>query len=123
VRGSIDRTPCGSTVSSIKKRRCLIPADGFYEWVKNGKTKTPFCFTLADDALFAFAGLWDFVAKPGRQTIETCTIITTTQNALCADVHDRMPVILPNDAYDLRLDPGLQKTTMCATCLNRSIRH
>ena len=94
---------------SIRKRRCLIPADGFYEWRKDGKTKTPFCFTMADDSIFAFAGIWDSWRNPEGQTIKTCSIITTTPNALLADIHDRMPVILPDDAYDLWLDPGFQK--------------
>ena len=53
---------------ALKKRRCLIPADGFYEWVKDGKTKTPFCFTMADDSIFAFAGLWEHVEEPGGAT-------------------------------------------------------
>jgi putative SOS response-associated peptidase YedK len=95
---------------ALKKRRCLIPADGFYEWSKNGKTKTPFCFTMADDSIFAFAGLWEQWENPTGQLVETCSIITTTPNTLCADVHDRMPMILPDDAYDLWLDPGFQKT-------------
>lgn len=93
---------------ALKKRRCLIPADGFFEWKANGKTKTPFCFTMADDGLFAFAGIWDSWRSPGGQTVETCSIITTTPNALLQDVHDRMPVILPDDSYDLWLDPGFQ---------------
>jgi len=95
---------------ALKKRRCLIAADGFYEWQKNGKTKTPFCFTMADDSIFAFAGIWEQWKNPAGQLVETCSIITTTPNALCADVHDRMPVILPDDAYDLWLDPGFQRT-------------
>jgi putative SOS response-associated peptidase YedK len=94
---------------AVKKRRCLIPADGFYEWKKHGKTKTPFCFTMADEAIFAFAGIWEFWRNPEGQTIESCSILTTTPNALLAGVHDRMPVILPDDAYDLWLDPGFQK--------------
>jgi putative SOS response-associated peptidase YedK len=94
---------------ALKKQRCLIPADGFYEWQKNGKTKTPFCFTMADEAIFAFAGIWDSWLNPEGQLVETCCIITTTPNALLADVHDRMPVILPGDSYDLWLDPGYQK--------------
>jgi putative SOS response-associated peptidase YedK len=99
---------------SLKRRRCLIPADGFYEWKKDGKSKNPFCFTMTDDSLFAFAGLWDDWRNPEGQRIETCSIITTTPNALCADVHDHMPVILPDDVYDLWLDPGFQKTdTVC----------
>jgi putative SOS response-associated peptidase YedK len=93
----------------LRKRRCLIPADGFYEWVKDGRAKTPFCFTMADNSIFAFAGIWDSWRNPRGQTIKTCSIITTTPNALLADIHDRMPVILPDDAYDLWLDPGFQK--------------
>ncbi len=94
---------------ALKQRRCLIPADGFYEWQKNGKAKTPFCFTMADDSIFAFAGIWDSWRNPEGKAIETCSIITTTTNALLIDIHDRMPVILPNDTYDLWLDPGFQK--------------
>jgi putative SOS response-associated peptidase YedK len=94
---------------ALVKRRCLIPADGFYEWQKNGKAKTPFCFTMADDAVFAFAGIWESSQDSKGQTVETCSIINTTPNSLCADIHDRMPVILPDDAYDLWLDPGFQK--------------
>jgi hypothetical protein len=63
----------------------------------------------ADDGLFAFAGLWDSWSSPDGKVIETCSIITTTPNSLCADVHDRMPVILPEANYDLWLDPGFQK--------------
>jgi putative SOS response-associated peptidase YedK len=94
---------------SLRKRRCLIPADGFFEWRKNGKVKTPFCFTMADDSIFDFAGIWDSWRSPEGQTIKTCSIITTTPNALLIDIHDRMPVILPTDAHDLWLDPGFQK--------------
>jgi putative SOS response-associated peptidase YedK len=93
---------------ALKQRRCLIPADGFYEWKKNGKAKTPFCFTMADDSIFAFAGIWDSWRNPEGKAIETCSIITTIPNALLADIHDRMPVILPDKAYDLWLDPGFQ---------------
>jgi putative SOS response-associated peptidase YedK len=93
----------------LRKRRCLIPGDGFYEWAKDGKAKTPFCFTMADNSIFAFAGIWDSWRNPQGQTIETCSIITTTPNALLANIHDRMQVILPDDAYDLWLDPGFQK--------------
>jgi putative SOS response-associated peptidase YedK len=95
---------------ALKKRRCLIPADGFYEWSKSGKVKTSFCFTMADDSIFAFAGLWETWKNPAGQLVATCSIITTTPNAICADVHDRMPVILPDEVYDLWLDPGFQKT-------------
>lgn len=91
---------------SLRSRRCLIPADGFYEWQKLGKTKQPFCFALKDDGIFAFAGLWDRWRTPEGNLLETCSILTTSANDLVRDVHDRMPVILSPDAYDLWLDPG-----------------
>jgi putative SOS response-associated peptidase YedK len=94
---------------SLRKRRCLIPADGFYEWKREGKAKQPFNFSMHDDSIFAFAGIWDRWKNPQGEVIETCSIITTTPNALLIDIHDRMPVILPLKHYDLWLDPGFQK--------------
>ncbi len=93
---------------SLQRRRCLIPADGFYEWPRRVKAKQPFHFGLQDDSLFAFAGLWDRWRAPDGTTLETCTIPTTTPNQLLADVHDRMPAILPPTIYDLWLDPGFR---------------
>ena len=95
---------------SFKSRRCLIPADGFYEWKKEGKSKQPFHFGMRDNSIFAFAGIWDRWKNPQGEVIETCSILTTTPNLLCADVHDRMPVILPVGHYDLWLDPGFKGT-------------
>ena len=95
---------------SFKSRRCLIPADGFYEWKKVGKVKQPFHFGMHDDSIFGFAGIWDRWKNPLGQIIETCSILTTTPNALLADVHDRMPVIMPLGHYDLWLDPGFKNT-------------
>ena len=94
---------------SLKSRRCLIPADGFYEWKRDGKTKQPFCFEVNQGQLFAFAGLWDRWKDPNGNWIKTCSILTTTPNAATAAVHDRMPVILDHDGYDLWLDPGMTK--------------
>jgi putative SOS response-associated peptidase YedK len=91
----------------MKSRRCLIPADGFYEWQKNVKTKQPYCFGVNDGSLFAFAGLWDRWKDPGGQWIKSCSILTTTANTSTSSVHDRMPVILDPDSYDLWLDPGM----------------
>jgi putative SOS response-associated peptidase YedK len=69
---------------------------------------------MVNDSIFAFAGIWDSWRNPESKAIETCSIITTTPNALVTDIHDRMPVILPDDAYDLWLDPGFQKPdTIC----------
>ena len=91
---------------SLKRRRCLVPADGFYEWQKIGKAKQPYCFQLKDESVFAFAGLWDRWKDASGKTIETFSILTTTPNALTVEVHDRMPVILPPESYELWLDPG-----------------
>jgi putative SOS response-associated peptidase YedK len=93
---------------ALKFRRCLVPADGFYEWRKTGKTKEPYCFEVSDGELFAFAGIWDDWKDAGGATIETCSILTTTPNAVTSAVHDRMPVILDPDCYDLWLDPGMR---------------
>lgn len=92
----------------FRSQRCLIPADGFYEWQRNGKTRQPYCFELNDGELFAFASLWDRWMSPQREIIESCTILTTTSNSLLADIHDRMPVILKPDDYDLWLDPAFK---------------
>jgi putative SOS response-associated peptidase YedK len=90
----------------FRSRRCLVPADGFYEWSKGGKQKTPFLFSMADDSPFAFAGVWDRWKKPDKTWVETCSIVTTSANALLSGIHDRMPVILKSENYDLWLDPG-----------------
>jgi putative SOS response-associated peptidase YedK len=86
---------------ALKHRRCLIPADGFYEWKRTGKSKQPFCFEVNDGALFAFAGLWDRWKDPRDTWLTTCSILTTTPNALTSAAHDRMPVILGPYSYDL----------------------
>jgi putative SOS response-associated peptidase YedK len=92
----------------LQRRRCLIPADAFYEWKKTGKSKQPLCFEMMEKEPFAFAGLWDSWRALDGTALETCTILTTTPNQLLADVHDRMPVILPFASYDLWLDPGFR---------------
>lgn len=92
----------------LKSQRCLIPADGFYEWERKGTTKQPFCFEVNDGEMFGFAGLWDRWMSPQKEMIESCTILTTTPNSVLADIHDRMPVILRPDHYDLWLDPAFR---------------
>ena len=92
----------------LKYRRCLIPADAFYEWKRNRTSKQPYCFEVDEGELFAFAGLWDGWKDPNGNWIRTCSILTTTPNAMTSSVHDRMPVILDPGSYDLWLDPGMQ---------------
>jgi putative SOS response-associated peptidase YedK len=93
--------------NAYRRRRCLILADGFYEWRKesDGTTKTPMFIHLASGQPFAFAGLWE-MWRAAEDAILSCTIITTSPNALMAQIHNRMPVILPPDAYEQWLDPA-----------------
>ena len=92
---------------SYKRKRCLVPADGFYEWKKTEGGKQPYLIRLKTAETFAFAGLWaDWTDKDSGERIESCTIITTEPNALAATIHNRMPAILPPAAYDLWLDPS-----------------
>ena len=93
---------------ALKYRRCLIPADGFYEWQRASRAKQPYCFEIGEGTLFAFAGLWDQWKSAKGELLESCSILTTTPNSLTRDVHDRMPVILGKDDYDFWLDPGLR---------------
>ena len=93
--------------SAFKRHRCLVVADGFYEWKKSGKAKQPYYIRLKKDQPFAFAGLAEHWHR-GEQTIDSCTIITTEPNELMADIHNRMPVILSPDDYDLWLDPEFE---------------
>jgi putative SOS response-associated peptidase YedK len=101
----------------FRLRRCLIPADGFYEWRKTAGSKQPFCFEIKDGELFAFAGLWDGWKDASGNWIKTCSILTTTPNALTATIHDRMPVILDRESYDLWLDPGMQNVAAISELL------
>lgn len=102
---------------SLSRRRCLIPADGFYEWKALAKVKQPYCFRLRDGSLFAFAGIWDRWRSRDGTAMESCSILTTTPNALCAAVHDRMPVILSPQDYDVWLDPGFTSIADLAAML------
>jgi putative SOS response-associated peptidase YedK len=102
---------------AMKSRRCLIPADGFYEWKRDGKTKQPFCFEINEGELFAFAGIWDRWKDPSEQWVKSCSILTTTPNAVTQAVHDRTPVILEPDSYDLWLDPGMRDTSTVSDLL------
>lgn len=92
---------------AFRHRRCLVPADGFYEWKRGAKPKQPYYIRLQDERPFAFAGLWD-AWHQGDSAIESCTILTTDANELVADLHDRMPVILDPERFDAWLDPAAE---------------
>ncbi len=93
---------------AMKRRRCLVPAEWFYEWAKiDAKTKQPYAIGLSDGSLFAFAGLWEtWKDKASSQVLMTYTILTTDPNELTEPIHDRMPVILPPKDYQQWLEPG-----------------
>ena len=103
--------------NAFNRRRCLIPASGFYEWQRRELRKQPFYIRMHDGRPFAFAGLWDRWESPDKGVIESCTILTTATNALLAPIHDRMPVILPPGKYDRWLDPSLQDQDSLAPLL------
>jgi putative SOS response-associated peptidase YedK len=86
---------------AFQRRRCIVPVDSFYEWKKlDTKIKQPYAIALADRSLMALAGLWEtWKSRANNETIRSFTIVTTIPNALCADLHNRMPVILPPDTW------------------------
>lgn len=92
---------------AFRRRRCLIPADGFYEWRQESTGKQPYRFTLADGGLFGMAGLWEHWQGPSGEVLDSCAIIVTEANPLVRLVHDRMPVILDPADYALWIDPGV----------------
>ncbi len=93
---------------AFRQRRCLIAADGFYEWQKRARgPKQPYYITVADGRPFAFAGLWEAWTAPGGDVVESGTIVTTQANTQVMPIHDRMPAILTPDAFDAWLDPSL----------------
>jgi putative SOS response-associated peptidase YedK len=92
---------------AFRERRCLIPASGFFEWKAQGKAKQPYFISARDGTPLSFAGIWGtWTAVDTGEAIDSCTIITTTPNALMETIHDRMPVILSPEDWDAWLDPG-----------------
>jgi putative SOS response-associated peptidase YedK len=96
---------------SFRRRRCLIVADGFYEWKKIGRNKQPYLIHRSDDRPFAFAGLWDRWGQDADR-LESCTILTTTANEILAELHDRMPVILGPADYERWLDASAEASAL-----------
>ncbi len=94
---------------SLERRRCILPADGFYEWLRKPKERLPHLFTAADCSVLGFAGLWEVWRPkddPDAEPLRTCSIITTSANATMQPIHDRMPVVLAPAARDRWLDPS-----------------
>jgi putative SOS response-associated peptidase YedK len=92
----------------LRSKRCMIIADGFFEWKQENGSKTPMYITMKDHEPFAFAGLWDSWKSPAGEPLRTCTIITTQPNDVVAPIHDRMPAILLPEAYESWLDPSIK---------------
>ena len=99
---------------AFRERRCLIPADGFYEWKRTNGTKQPYYIRMREGRPFAFAGLWESWKDEGGPEIRSCAILTTAPNALAGEIHNRMPVILPAGSYDAWLDPEAEKEELVA---------
>jgi putative SOS response-associated peptidase YedK len=103
---------------SLVNKRCIILADGFYEWKKENNAKFPMRFRLKERELFSFAGLWSSYTREDGTKLYTCTIITTTPNSLVSPVHDRMPVILTKDAEKIWLNPEQKDPQLLTSLLN-----
>jgi putative SOS response-associated peptidase YedK len=97
---------------AFARRRCLVPLDGFYEWARRGDRKRPFYFHLRGGEPFAVAGLWEVWEGGDDGPLETCTLLTTEANELLAPYHDRMPVIIRPEDYDLWLDAGMRSAEL-----------
>ncbi len=104
--------------AAFRRRRCLVPADGFYEWQKQNGTKQPFFIHLQDGRPFAFAGLWERWQDPDGGIIESCTLLTTRPNELVRPLHNRMPVILHPRNYALWLDPETEDANVLRDLLD-----
>jgi putative SOS response-associated peptidase YedK len=106
--------------NAFAHRRCLIPADGFYEWKKEGNRKIPYYFFLKSGKPMGFAGLYETWITPDHKPVKTCTIITTQANPVVLPVHDRMPVIVPQDQRDLWLNPEIKDASKLLDILKPS---
>jgi putative SOS response-associated peptidase YedK len=100
--------------NAMKRRRCLFPADGFYEWMEAGGQKRPFAVRPRHGGPIAFAGLWECWIGPNGEEMETAALITTDANRALRDIHHRMPVVIPPEAFDFWLDPNVDALTAAA---------
>ena len=106
---------------ALRRMRCLIPANGFYEWQRSGGSKRPMHIGLSSKQPFAFAGLWSVWTDPGGQDVQSCTIVTKSANDLLRPIHERMPVILPEDLEALWLDPNIEQPEILLGALNSDL--
>lgn len=112
---TVDTKP--SFKKAFQHKRCIIPMDSFFEWKREGNSKTPMRIKMKDDSLFGVAGLWDTWKSPLGEAIHTCTILTTTPNELMIDIHDRMSVILPKMSQSIWLNPNIHDSKQLKTLL------
>jgi putative SOS response-associated peptidase YedK len=117
LEGIVDKP---SYRAAMKYRRCLIPADGFYEWRKTGKAKQPFFIRARNGEPFAFAALWETWTDKDGGEIDTAAIVTTSANATLAPIHERMPVIVPPENYEAWLDCGSIDAKQAAALVGRA---
>lgn len=103
---TVDEKP--SFKKSFFERRCIIPMDSFYEWKREGSSKTPMRIKMKDDSLFAVAGLWNTWQSQTGEKVHTCTILTTESNEFMTPIHNRMPVILNKEHQKLWLNPCME---------------
>lgn len=100
--------------AAMRYRRCLFPADGFYEWRREGKRRVPFFVRPRSDGPIAFAGLWETWSGPNGEELESAAIVTTQANRMLAAIHERMPVVVPREAFDFWLDPAVDAKAAAA---------
>ena len=107
--------------SALRRRRCLVPADGFYEWAGAKGSKQPYFIGLEGRALFAFAGLWERWTDPEGKTIESCTLLTTKATEHLSVLHDRMPVIVDPANYGLWMEPDVTEPDLVSPVIDRNL--
>jgi len=106
--------------TALRRRRCLVPADGFYEWAGRKGAKQPYFIGFEGRALFAFAGLWERWTPPEGEPIDTCTLLTTAASEQLRTLHDRMPVIVDPHDYDLWMDPDVREPDLVSPVIGRN---
>ncbi len=108
--------------AAFRRRRCLVPADGFYEWQRSGSSKQPYYIAMQDGAPFAFAGLWEYWEGADGSALESCTLLTTEPNELMVSIHSRMPVIIARQDYDDWMSSGSEDETRDLSLLRHLLR-